>query len=150
MALLSGLVHINYEVASAQVESARAKLARVDFLGVGTLFLAFGSFLVSLSLRNNERLPWSNVWVITSTALAPVFFALFILVEAFWAREPGKWTFLPQMAVSMLTNPSSPPIPPSGPPNAPFRLFRDGLRRGLQLRNGTSPYALALAFQFLF
>lgn len=55
--LISGLVHIHYPVASARTESAREKLARIDFAGVATLFLAFGSFLVSLSLRQNERLP---------------------------------------------------------------------------------------------
>lgn len=93
LALVSGLTHINYhpiaaDSAAGPTATAREKLARIDFWGCGTLFLTFGSFLLSLSLRNNSNLPWSNPWVITTTAAAPVFLAAFAYVEARVAVEP--------------------------------------------------------------
>lgn len=33
---------------------------------------------------------WSNQWVVVSTALSPVFFVVFIVIEAALAREPGN------------------------------------------------------------
>ncbi|ORY92960.1 vacuolar amino acid permease [Leucosporidium creatinivorum] len=89
IALVSGLSNINYPVVGARHgESTRDKLRRIDFAGCGLILLSFGNFLVSLSLRNNERLPWMNPWLIASTALAPIFLIAFILVEANYALEP--------------------------------------------------------------
>ncbi|ORY86742.1 major facilitator superfamily domain-containing protein [Leucosporidium creatinivorum] len=89
LALLSGLRNINYSAIGARSgETVKQKLRRIDFAGCGLIFIAFGSFLVSLSLRNNEQLPWSNPWVILSTAIAPVFVVAFVVVEAKFAVEP--------------------------------------------------------------
>lgn len=58
LALASGLRNLNYPVVGAREgESTPEKLRRIDFAGCGLIFLSCGSFLVSLSLRNNERLP---------------------------------------------------------------------------------------------
>ncbi|KAI5477489.1 vacuolar amino acid permease [Pseudohyphozyma bogoriensis] len=89
LALLSGLTTINYAVPSFVTnQTARQKLARIDFLGCGCLLFGFGSLLTALSLKNNQRASWSNPWLIFTTTLAPLFLALFIFVEAKVSPEP--------------------------------------------------------------
>ncbi|KDE03712.1 hypothetical protein MVLG_05783, partial [Microbotryum lychnidis-dioicae p1A1 Lamole] len=63
-------------------------LTRIDFGGCATQLLAFGTFLVSLGLRNNDLLPWSDSKVIFTSALVPVFLAAFFYIESNIAREP--------------------------------------------------------------
>ncbi|SCZ95922.1 BZ3500_MvSof-1268-A1-R1_Chr8-1g09884 [Microbotryum saponariae] len=86
--LLGGLVFIKYSVEVAASRSTRETLSRIDFGGCASLFFAFAGFLTSLSLRNNELLPWSDPRVIISTALTPIFLAVFVYVESNHAREP--------------------------------------------------------------
>jgi hypothetical protein len=38
-------------------ESAREKLARIDFVGCGSVFVSMGAVLVLLGLKNNDNLP---------------------------------------------------------------------------------------------
>lgn len=65
VALLSSLKNVNYAVEGAREgETTREKLRRIDFAGCGCIFVAFSSFLVSLSLRNNELLPVSHALVL--------------------------------------------------------------------------------------
>ncbi|KAK4699772.1 hypothetical protein P7C70_g6482, partial [Phenoliferia sp. Uapishka_3] len=86
--LVSGIYSINYKVEDARNETIKEKLARVDFVGIGSLFVAVAGLLLSLSLHQNQLLPWSNTWVIVSTLLAVAFFIIFLSVEAFVAKEP--------------------------------------------------------------
>ncbi|SCV67036.1 BQ2448_5682 [Microbotryum intermedium] len=86
--LLGGLSFIKYSVEVAASRSTRETLSRIDFGGCASLFLAFAGFLTSLSLRNNELLPWSDSRVIVTTALTPIFLAVFFYVESKVAREP--------------------------------------------------------------
>ncbi|GAA6007174.1 hypothetical protein JCM10207_001533 [Rhodosporidiobolus poonsookiae] len=90
LSLLSGLKQINYTVPGSEraKESIREKLARIDFVGCGSVFVSMGSFLVLLGAKNNENLPWSHPLVITACVLSPVFFVLFLVNEGFWAKEP--------------------------------------------------------------
>ncbi|KAI5477491.1 vacuolar amino acid permease [Pseudohyphozyma bogoriensis] len=89
LALLSGLTHITYPVPSFIAnQPLKTKLRRIDFLGCGSLLVGFGSVLTALSLTENERLPWSNRWVILAVTLAAVFLSIFIFVEAKISPEP--------------------------------------------------------------
>ncbi|SGY40478.1 BQ5605_C003g02384 [Microbotryum silenes-dioicae] len=88
LALLSGLHNLNYTTPCTRVETNREKLARIDWLGCASLFLTFGSLLLSLALHNNELIPWSDRRVLVPTCLAPVFMLLFLYIEARIASEP--------------------------------------------------------------
>lgn len=88
MSLASALIQIRYKVPQTAQGTAREKLAKIDWLGCASLFVTFGAVLLSLSLRQNSRLPWSSGWVIASTAVAPIAFVVFILVEAKVAAHP--------------------------------------------------------------
>ncbi|KAF8308602.1 vacuolar amino acid permease [Clavulina sp. PMI_390] len=66
----------------------RQKLARIDWLGSITLVGFVGSFLVAMTLKTAEEMPWSapEVWVLfTVSALSSV---AFLLVEVFVSPEP--------------------------------------------------------------
>ena len=75
----------------------RSKLARVDFLGAGTLVCAI--FLLLLGLDRGGNISWSDRITIVSLSVSAVFFAAFVSVELWIAREP----FAPKRIVS---NPS--------------------------------------------
>ncbi|KAI0710889.1 MFS general substrate transporter [Earliella scabrosa] len=75
----------------------RSKLARVDFLGAGTLVCAI--FLLLLGLDRGGNISWSDRITIASLSVSAVFFAAFVSVELWIAREP----FAPRRIVS---NPS--------------------------------------------
>lgn len=68
-------------------QSKIGKLRRIDFLGSASLASAIVSFLLVLDL-GGERLPWTHqlVWIVFAIALS--FGSLFVLIEAFVAREP--------------------------------------------------------------
>lgn len=65
----------------------KTKLRRIDSLGSISLALAIIGFLLVLDI-GGQKIPWTHyiVWIIF--AVASVFAILFILVEAFVAREP--------------------------------------------------------------
>ncbi|GAA5995861.1 uncharacterized protein JCM10292_004793 [Rhodotorula paludigena] len=89
VSLLSGLKQISYKVEGhREKESAREKLARIDWVGCGSVFVGMGAFLVLLGAKNNENLPWSHPLVIACLVVAPAFLALFLVNEGFWAKEP--------------------------------------------------------------
>ncbi|OAQ70375.1 major facilitator superfamily transporter [Pochonia chlamydosporia 170] len=62
------------------------KFRRIDFLGAFALVLAVTSLLTGLDFGSN--LGWSKLATIIPLSLAPVFFAVFILIEARVASHP--------------------------------------------------------------
>ncbi|KAM5540180.1 hypothetical protein V8D89_006320, partial [Ganoderma adspersum] len=64
----------------------RAKVARIDFAGAFTLVASI--FLLLLGLDRGGNVAWRDTTTIASLAGAGAFFALFVLVELRWAREP--------------------------------------------------------------
>lgn len=76
--------------ASTQVDENKPKQARfrrIDFLGSTTLALTIVGFLLVLDI-GGQRLPWIHplVWIIFAAACG--FTILFVLIEAYVAREP--------------------------------------------------------------
>ncbi|KAK7178545.1 hypothetical protein DPSP01_014019 [Paraphaeosphaeria sporulosa] len=64
-----------------------SKLARIDFLGSLLTTLTILCFLLPLQI-GGDRLPWSHPAILGLLGAAYVFAALFVLVEARFAREP--------------------------------------------------------------
>ncbi|MCJ1380110.1 hypothetical protein MMC17_003213 [Xylographa soralifera] len=68
-------------------ESTLGKLGRIDFLGSASLALTIVGFLIAFDL-GGQKLPWNHpiIWIlfVSSAALG----VLFLLVEAYWAKEP--------------------------------------------------------------
>jgi predicted MFS family arabinose efflux permease len=62
------------------------KFRRIDFLGAFVLVLAVTSLLAGLDFGSN--LGWSELATIVPLSLAPVFFAVFIFIEARVASHP--------------------------------------------------------------
>ncbi|KZP06017.1 MFS general substrate transporter [Athelia psychrophila] len=88
-------------------KSTREVLKRIDWGGTFTLFVAVGSFLVFLSTRYNEDLPWGDVTVIVPLVLACVFAVAFVVVELFIAPEPVMAPFLLRQKVPVLVGMSN-------------------------------------------
>ncbi|BGP42556.1 hypothetical protein JCM10450v2_006660 [Rhodotorula kratochvilovae] len=89
LSLVLGLKQINYKVEGhREKESVREKVARVDWLGCGSLFVGMGAFLALLGAKNSEGLPWSHPLIISTLVISPTFLVLFLVNEAFWAKEP--------------------------------------------------------------
>ncbi|KAI0552032.1 major facilitator superfamily domain-containing protein [Xylaria curta] len=63
-----------------------AKILRIDFIGAFTLALAV--FLLLFGLDNGSNKGWSKMITVVPLALAPVFFAILVFVEAKVAKEP--------------------------------------------------------------
>ncbi|MCJ1236560.1 hypothetical protein MMC14_004541 [Varicellaria rhodocarpa] len=68
-------------------ESAFVKLRRIDFFGSASLALAIVGFLITLDL-GGQKFPWSHpvIWILFASSA--VLGLLFLLVEAYWAKEP--------------------------------------------------------------
>ncbi|CAE6457605.1 unnamed protein product [Rhizoctonia solani] len=69
-------------------QTARQKLARIDYAGSFTLVVCVGSLLLGLSLKTSEDLEWSSLTVTGLLCLSAVFAVAFVSVEAKWAPEP--------------------------------------------------------------
>ncbi|KAI9733503.1 MAG: hypothetical protein M1818_007251 [Claussenomyces sp. TS43310] len=68
-------------------KSDKSKLSRVDFLGALTLVVFLILLLLGLNSGGNI-VPWTHPLVLVTLPLSAVVFALFIYVEAYWAKEP--------------------------------------------------------------
>ncbi|KAI6027188.1 vacuolar amino acid permease [Pisolithus marmoratus] len=68
--------------------NAKDVLKRIDWSGSITLLIAIGSFLVFLSIKFNNGLPWSDPLVVASLILGIAFILAFILVELCVSYEP--------------------------------------------------------------
>jgi hypothetical protein len=68
-------------------ESTFRKLRRIDFLGSISLALAIVGFLICLAL-GGQKIPWNHplIWIILPSSA--VLGLSFLLVEAYWAKEP--------------------------------------------------------------
>ncbi|GAA5864305.1 hypothetical protein JCM8547_005780 [Rhodosporidiobolus lusitaniae] len=90
LSFLSNAKQINYAVPGSNnvKESIRQKLARIDWIGCGSVFVSMGALLVLLAEKNNENKPWSDPLVIVACVIAPIYLALFLVNEALWAKEP--------------------------------------------------------------
>lgn len=71
----------------APVTTKGGKLARIDFLGSFLITLTILCFLLPLQI-GGDRLPWSHPAILSLLGGACVSAALFVLVEAKFAREP--------------------------------------------------------------
>lgn len=72
----------------------RAKLARIDFLGAGTLVAA--TFLLLLGLDRGGNISWRDHVTIISLSASSALFGAFVAVELWVAREP----FAPKRVVA--------------------------------------------------
>ena len=68
-------------------KTSKEKLRRIDFLGSISLALAIVGFLLILDI-GGQKVPWTHplVWILFGAA--SVFSIIFVLVEAYVAREP--------------------------------------------------------------
>ncbi|KAF8313424.1 vacuolar amino acid permease [Clavulina sp. PMI_390] len=66
----------------------RQKLARIDWLGSLTLVAFVGCFLVAITLRTAEEMPWSDPMVWGLLLISGVSGVAFVLVEAYISAEP--------------------------------------------------------------
>lgn len=73
-------------------QTAREKLARIDFLGCFLLAGFVGALLVAVSLKTSavgeNEIGWSDPWVVGLLVSSLVLFGVFVLVETKFAREP--------------------------------------------------------------
>lgn len=69
-------------------QTARQKLARIDYAGSFTLVVCIGCLLLGLSLKTSEDLNWNNGLVIGLLCGSGVFAVAFVYAEARWAPEP--------------------------------------------------------------
>ncbi|KAH8924240.1 vacuolar amino acid permease [Atractiella rhizophila] len=63
-------------------------IRRIDWFGSLTLFGGFLGLLIGLSEKNNEAHPFSDPKVHVPLILAACFFSSFLVIEAFWVKEP--------------------------------------------------------------
>jgi hypothetical protein len=81
------------------------KFLRIDFIGAFTLVSAV--FLLLFGLTNGSNEGWSKKITVVPLALAPVLFAVFVLVEAKVAKEPfapGHVIFDPPLLAAYCAN----------------------------------------------
>ena len=77
----------DYSQSDHATESTFGKLRRIDFLGSASLALTIVGFLIVLDL-GGQKFPWNHpiIWILfVSSAVLGLFF---LLVEAYWAKEP--------------------------------------------------------------
>ncbi|KAF8609296.1 vacuolar amino acid permease [Ceratobasidium sp. AG-I] len=89
--LLMSAVVIMYKVNIKLPETkqtARQKLARIDYAGSFTLVVCIGCLLLGLSLKTSEDLNWGSGVVIGLLSTSGVFAVAFAYAEARWAPEP--------------------------------------------------------------
>ncbi|KAI0542286.1 MFS multidrug transporter [Xylaria digitata] len=82
-----------------------AKFLRIDFIGAFTLVSAV--FLLLFGLDNGSNEGWGETITVVPLTLAPVLFAIFVLVEAKIAKEPfapGHIIFNPPLLAVYVTN----------------------------------------------
>ncbi|KIO26806.1 hypothetical protein M407DRAFT_234054 [Tulasnella calospora MUT 4182] len=83
------LITINLTYATpGRSKSPLQVLKRIDYWGCLTLLCAVASYIIFLSLKYNEDLPFSHPGVIASIISIAVSFIVFIWVELFVAAEP--------------------------------------------------------------
>jgi hypothetical protein len=66
----------------------RTKLQRIDFFGSLTLVATVATFLLAISLKTEEDLPWKHPSIIGLFVASAVCCVIFIWVEKFWASHP--------------------------------------------------------------
>ena len=73
-------------------QSAREKLARIDFLGCFLLAGFVGALLIAVSLKTSavgeNEIAWSDPWVVGLFITSAVLFVIFVGVETKVAKEP--------------------------------------------------------------
>lgn len=74
------------ELPHRSTDDFTAKLKRIDFVGAITLVIA--NFALLLGLDQGGNVSWTSPLVISSLAVAFIFYPLFMLVELRWAAEP--------------------------------------------------------------
>jgi predicted MFS family arabinose efflux permease len=67
--------------------TAKSKWARIDFIGMFFLSISVTSIVLLLDL-GGRKLPWLSPWTIGLGVAAIIFLVVFILVEAYVAKEP--------------------------------------------------------------
>ncbi|KAG9096756.1 hypothetical protein FS749_007798 [Ceratobasidium sp. UAMH 11750] len=69
-------------------QTARQKLARIDYAGSFTLVVCVGCLLLALSLKTSEDLAWDSGFVVGLLCASGIFAVAFVYAEAQWAPEP--------------------------------------------------------------
>lgn len=85
MILVSIFVNVHLPT---QSQSAREKLARIDYFGSLTLVIGVGSLLLAVTLKTAEGLAWANPWVWGLFIISVIFLVGFVYVEGWIAKEP--------------------------------------------------------------
>lgn len=86
LSLVLALVYVNVNLPEER-QTAREKLARIDYFGSLTLVAGIGSLLVAVTLKGSEELPWHHPLVWTLLVSSIVFIAGFVIVEGFFSKE---------------------------------------------------------------
>ncbi|KAF8162685.1 major facilitator superfamily domain-containing protein [Crassisporium funariophilum] len=102
-ALSFGLATFNlHYVTPGTGRNTKDILRRIDYGGTLTLLGAVGSFLLFLSMRYSEGLPWSDYSVWAPFAASIAFSILFVLIEVYVAIEPVLPPYLLMQKVPVL------------------------------------------------
>jgi hypothetical protein len=64
------------------------KMRRIDYLGAITLVSFVGCFLLPLSLKNTEELPWGHPAILSLFGVSAVALVGFVLAESKWSAYP--------------------------------------------------------------
>ncbi|KAJ7119153.1 major facilitator superfamily domain-containing protein [Mycena epipterygia] len=94
-------------VTPGKSKGAKEVLKRIDYFGSLTLLIFVGSLSLFLSMRYNETLPWSDVWVMTPLVMTFVFLLLFLIVEMFLASDPVLAPFMLSQKIPVLVGASN-------------------------------------------
>ncbi|KAJ7119134.1 vacuolar amino acid permease [Mycena epipterygia] len=94
-------------VTPGKSKGAKEVLKRIDYFGSLTLLIFVGSLSLFLSMRYNETLPWSDVWIITPLVMTFVFLLLFLIVEMFLASDPVLAPFMLRQKIPVLVGASN-------------------------------------------
>ncbi|EJD06151.1 vacuolar amino acid permease [Fomitiporia mediterranea MF3/22] len=94
-------INLKY-VTPGKGKSAKEVLLRIDYGGTFTLLGSVFSFLIFLSNKFNEDMPWSSPSVYAPFTISTVMFIVFVLVELLIAPEPVLAPFLLQQRIPVL------------------------------------------------
>ncbi|KAF7314937.1 Vacuolar amino acid permease [Mycena indigotica] len=101
-------VNVNYVTDSeTKSKSTKAILKRIDYFGSLSLLTFVGAFVLFLSSRYNESLPWLNPLVLVPLVISAVFMVIFVVVELFVAPEPVMPMSLLQQKIPVLVGASN-------------------------------------------
>ncbi|KAF7314932.1 Vacuolar amino acid permease [Mycena indigotica] len=87
--------------------SAKEIMKRIDYFGSLSLLTFVGAFVLLLSSKYNESLPWLHPLVLVPLLVSVTFMVVFVLVELYVAVQPVMPMFLLQQKIPVLVGASN-------------------------------------------